>query len=386
MIVTDLTFSRNFPANCKVIPLSMAGLKKLTSEKLSIDAALDNHLKLCDFRPAFGTVFSDLITGYDFWGYCDMDIIYGNIKHIVTDEMLDTYDVISARQEYLTGCFTLFRNDQRVSDLYQKSKDWQKVFQDPDYYNFDECNWKQVALVVHQKNIVEMDREIDCMTYIIKNEAATGNIKAHFVTVIKESVPGLLDWNKGNLVYNSGVAVLLYHLIEFKSLLFFYSPGWKAVPDRFFIESFYISRFSPQSASGRIFQYWVTKLKSADNFLKISKQFIKWGIKYLSSSRKIKNDHINFVNEIPGFYKGKGNENMFFDLIIQNGSLFVKFPHMPQPVLLRHRKNGSFLAGKFEIIQTVNIDVDLRYDKSEGICYLEILPYHIRNVLMVKQP
>jgi hypothetical protein len=35
-----------------------------------------------------------------------------------TDELLGEYDIISARHDYLTGCFALYRNNDMIQELF----------------------------------------------------------------------------------------------------------------------------------------------------------------------------------------------------------------------------------------------------------------------------
>jgi len=52
------------------------------------------------------------------------------IRAFMTDELLNEYDVISARHDYLTGCFALYRNQPYFRELFKQSKDYRKVFTD----------------------------------------------------------------------------------------------------------------------------------------------------------------------------------------------------------------------------------------------------------------
>ena len=59
----------------------------------------------------------------------------------MTDELLDQYDVISARHDYLTGCFALYKNNLYINSLFTHSKDFMKVFTSENNYFFDETNF-----------------------------------------------------------------------------------------------------------------------------------------------------------------------------------------------------------------------------------------------------
>lgn len=48
---------------------------------------IDRPYKLCDYKTAFGQIFSDLFAGYDYWGYYDIDTIWGNILKFVPSNL-----------------------------------------------------------------------------------------------------------------------------------------------------------------------------------------------------------------------------------------------------------------------------------------------------------
>lgn len=66
--------------------------------------------KLCDYKPLYGLMFADMLEGYDFWGYCDPDIVWGNLSHYITEERLNNYDKI-----YGLGHLTLYRNTEEIN-------------------------------------------------------------------------------------------------------------------------------------------------------------------------------------------------------------------------------------------------------------------------------
>lgn len=94
--------------------------------------------KFCDLKPAYGAIFKDAIKDYDFWGICDMDIIWGDIRKFVGDEMLRDYDIISSRKEAISGHFTLFRNSDAVNALFKTVPGHQDLFEQKPFMWFDE--------------------------------------------------------------------------------------------------------------------------------------------------------------------------------------------------------------------------------------------------------
>ncbi len=101
----------NKPVNVKIIYKTLDAIKAQASKKLGFTVNIDYPYKLCDYKPAYGFLFPEIIEGYDFWGHGDVDVVYGNIRDFMTNELLNNYDIISSRHEYITGTFCLFRNN-----------------------------------------------------------------------------------------------------------------------------------------------------------------------------------------------------------------------------------------------------------------------------------
>lgn len=90
--------------NIKLIHMTLDQIRKRT-KSLWGGCRLERPYKLCDYRPFYGILFPEYISGYDFWGYCDIDVIWGNIRKYITDDVLNSYEKISN-----WGHLTLYRN------------------------------------------------------------------------------------------------------------------------------------------------------------------------------------------------------------------------------------------------------------------------------------
>lgn len=104
----------NSPSNVKVFNFSFEELKNLIQKNFDFPVVISKPYKFCDFRPAYGEIFQDYLKEYDFWGYTDMDIVYGNLRKYITDELLDSYDHIFGR-----GHLSLYRNTVDVNSIYR---------------------------------------------------------------------------------------------------------------------------------------------------------------------------------------------------------------------------------------------------------------------------
>ena len=136
---TDCGLPKVTASNLHFHNLSLFHFNKIVSEKLEFEVNISNPYKICDLRPAFGIIFSNYLTTYDFWGYADIDLIYGQVDKFITQELLQKYDVISACKEYLCGHFSLYRNNDLVNNLFRNGQEYIKIFQDTKHhYTFDE--------------------------------------------------------------------------------------------------------------------------------------------------------------------------------------------------------------------------------------------------------
>jgi hypothetical protein len=233
-IVTDDTaWKQQLPPNVTIIYKTLNEVNQLASQRLGLPIEITNPYKLCDFKPAYGLIFADLVNGYDFWGHCDIDLIFGNIRDFITDELLETYELISVRHDWLSGCFLLYKNCDKMNRLFSHSKDHQKVFCSDRHYCFDETNFAHDAF--HEgKPYDEITTEIESMTHVVKKMEAINYIRPYFDFYIIEGLPGRLRWENGKMFYKNRYEVLFYHLIYFKKL---YSPKNTdiEIPDSFTI-------------------------------------------------------------------------------------------------------------------------------------------------------
>ncbi len=97
-----------------------------------------NAYKICDLRPLFPVVHYQDIKDYDFYGWTDMDILFGNILSFYTEEQLHRYDVLSTHSVRVSGHFALFRNTKANRNLYQKIYNWRTHLAHPYFVGIDE--------------------------------------------------------------------------------------------------------------------------------------------------------------------------------------------------------------------------------------------------------
>ena len=86
LIITDEEIENNLPENVRVIKSSFEDLVKKIQSLYPFKISLKSPYKLCDYRPAYGEIFKEELVKYDFWGYCDVDLIFGSINHFTVHQ------------------------------------------------------------------------------------------------------------------------------------------------------------------------------------------------------------------------------------------------------------------------------------------------------------
>ena len=77
LIFTDDRRNFEYPDNITVKYTTFDKIKLYIQRKFKFKIALDQPYKLCDYKIAYGDIFSEFISGYEFWGFCDTDVIFG---------------------------------------------------------------------------------------------------------------------------------------------------------------------------------------------------------------------------------------------------------------------------------------------------------------------
>jgi Family of unknown function (DUF6625) len=120
--------------------------------------ALERPYKLCDFRPAYGEIFQREIAGYDFWGHCDLDVIFGRILEHLPAEAFGTDKIL------FQGNFALYRNSPDAAAWFRHEIDgisYREIMTNPGAMHFDE--WAGIYHIVRELKVPywQQDRIFD---------------------------------------------------------------------------------------------------------------------------------------------------------------------------------------------------------------------------------
>lgn len=156
--LSDCGYLDCFPENVKYHEVSFQEYKGLISSRLSIKFNPDNPYKICDIRPAFGFIHKDLIKGYEFWGFGDLDLVYGDLRSLYTRDYLSKYDLYSNHATRISGHLCLIRNTEKMRNVFRKMSEWEKKFSNPTHMALDERAFSK--LFVKHKNLPNSIRKI----------------------------------------------------------------------------------------------------------------------------------------------------------------------------------------------------------------------------------
>lgn len=137
LLITDMSLKNlKVKKNIHIVEMSMSSFEKKLSKYSNLKLNMLRPYKACDYRPLFGGLL-DLVPGHwDFWGHCDIDMVFGNVKKFLTEELLEQYDKI-----FGVGHFSLYRNIESVNNFYKNKFDefdYREILQDSAHRGFDE--------------------------------------------------------------------------------------------------------------------------------------------------------------------------------------------------------------------------------------------------------
>lgn len=199
------------------VPFSIGEFKALATRKLGIDITVSSGMKICDLRPAFGEIFGEYLREYDFWGYSDTDLIFGNISKFLEPSFLEEYDFISVNKHYPSGYFALYRNNPEVNALYRASPDYQIVFTAPSNGLFEECGG-YYADVMNGVNILDTDCPTDTIHHLLERHRL--RVRSSYREWAAED--GKVSLRDAKLVSGDN-ELMLFHFTKLKKNFFFRS-------------------------------------------------------------------------------------------------------------------------------------------------------------------
>ncbi|NPD16430.1 hypothetical protein HOY34_14615 [Xinfangfangia sp. D13-10-4-6] len=215
LIPTDQDFPENQATNVHFVRQSFDAFREDLAARLKIDAAAVTPYKLCDLKPAYGAIFAEHLLGYSHWGFCDLDIIFGDLTQVYTDITLARYDVISTLRNRLSGHLSIFRNTQELRELFREIPDWQQLFSRPGHVGIDE---RQFSHLIRPRSLLRRldPRRLWSWKYLFAERYTTPGGTERWPRNAES--PALWQWKDGVLSHGDPNAPPLYlHLMFWNS-------------------------------------------------------------------------------------------------------------------------------------------------------------------------
>ena len=156
LLFTNGDIPTELPRNVEVEYLSNDELERQVSEMLGVPFVLSRGYKLVDLKPTYGELFQRYLHDYDFWGYTDLDVVYGRLANFFTDNRLQNHDVLSPSDRLLVGHLTLIRNTPEFCKLYRQCPDYLQVLCRDTHEGFDEKGFHRLVMTYSKSGRVRL--------------------------------------------------------------------------------------------------------------------------------------------------------------------------------------------------------------------------------------
>lgn len=134
LVLSDRDPQRALPENVQFLRMDLLEMRSRFDAIVGFDTALTSPYKLNDFKPLFWCLAPD-INHYDYWGYCDLDVIFGRLDAL-SDNCLGHYDMILSE-----GHLRFLRNDERTRNAWRHvahPRSWRDILTDEANFGMDE--------------------------------------------------------------------------------------------------------------------------------------------------------------------------------------------------------------------------------------------------------
>jgi len=110
--------------NIIVHKMPFSNFQQLVQKVFDFPIVLDRPYKLCEYKQAYGYILHDYIKDYDFWGFGDLDLVYGDIRSFITDRVMEYKFLLG------WGHLTLIHNDEDSNTYFMKQKEGYQYYKE----------------------------------------------------------------------------------------------------------------------------------------------------------------------------------------------------------------------------------------------------------------
>ena len=119
--------------------------QKITQQAFDFPIVLNRPYKLCEYKQAYGYILQEYIKEYDFWGFGDLDLVYGDLRSFFTEDVLVHKFLLG------WGHLTLLHNAEDTNTYFMKQVEGYQNYKDAfttskitffDEYGYNGCSDK----------------------------------------------------------------------------------------------------------------------------------------------------------------------------------------------------------------------------------------------------
>jgi hypothetical protein len=150
------------PENVRLFHASRSSLVARCFRTVGFVPSLTDPNKMCDLRPLYSRIFARELEGFDYWGFCDFDCVWGDLDRAYGAPIRDGVDVVTSREQVLAGHFTVLRSGSPIEA---------RILED-------------ARLVADMKHPHHLGADEDRFSDVVREAARDGAIRVHWPDLI----------------------------------------------------------------------------------------------------------------------------------------------------------------------------------------------------------
>lgn len=135
---TDLPLPEKTYANTIFHYITFEDYCRRSSEILNVDFSPTRPYKLCDLRLFYGIIHEEDLQAYGWWGFGDIDLVYGDLSLLVNEKNMSRYDLLTTGGDRIAGHFTIMRKSSRFTHIGFDVPDWKTLLEKKENVCIDE--------------------------------------------------------------------------------------------------------------------------------------------------------------------------------------------------------------------------------------------------------
>ena len=155
VLFTDNEMNCYIPKNMFYKQITYEDMIKKISSYFDFPVCINKPYKIAEYRCGFGKIFQEYTIGYDFWGHCDIDVVFGDLRKFFSEATLQKYDRINTLAHLI-----LYKNDEKVNSLFMKDHNFACYTYKEAYTKDYQCfydEWGGVSAFAPYEGILQQD-------------------------------------------------------------------------------------------------------------------------------------------------------------------------------------------------------------------------------------